>query len=57
MARDISWCVSRLFNWSLSFNDIDKETHSNIHLFADDTSLYILVDFLDSAAQILDLDL
>ena len=31
--------------------------HSNIRLFTDDTSLYIIVDFLDSAAQILNLDL
>ena len=38
-------------------NDIVKEIHSNIHLFADDTSLYIIVDFPDSAAQILNLDL
>ena len=38
-------------------NDIVKEIHSNIRLFADDTSLYIIVDFLDSAAQILNLDL
>ena len=34
-------------------NDIVKEIHSNIRLFADDTSLYIIVDFPDSAAQIL----
>ena len=38
-------------------NDIVKEIHSNIRLFADDTSLYIVVDFPDSAAQILNLDL
>ena len=38
-------------------NDIVKEIHSNIRLFADDTSLYIIVDFPDSAAQILNLDL
>ena len=38
-------------------NDIVKEIHSNICLFADDTSLYIIVDFPDSAAQILNLDL
>ena len=37
--------------------DIVKEIHSNIRLFADDTSLYIIVDFPDSAAQILNLDL
>ena len=34
-----------------------KEIHSNILLLADDTSLYIVVDFPDSVAQILNLDL
>ena len=38
-------------------NDIVKEVQSNIRLFADDTSLYIIVDLPDSAAQILNLDL
>ena len=38
-------------------NDIVKEIHSNILLLADDTCLYIVVDFPDSAAQILNLDL
>ena len=38
-------------------NDIDKEIHSNIRLFADDNRLYIIVYFPDSAAQILNLDL
>ena len=38
-------------------NHIVKEMHSNIHLFADDNSLCIVVDFPDSAAQILNLDL
>ena len=38
-------------------NDIVNEIHSNIRLFADDTSLYIIVDFPDSAAQMLNLDL
>ena len=38
-------------------NDTVKEIHPNILLFADDTSLYIIVDFPDSAAQILNLDL
>ena len=41
----------------LYINDIVHEIHSNIRLFADDTSLYIIVDFPDSAAQILNLDL
>ena len=37
--------------------DIVKDIHSNIRLFADDTSSYIIIDFPDSAAQILNLDL
>ena len=37
-------------------NDIVKEIHSNICVFADDTSLYIVVDFPNSTAQILNLD-
>lgn len=41
----------------LYINDIVHEIHSNIRLFADDTSLYIIVDFPDSAAQILNVDL
>ena len=41
----------------IKFNDIVKEIHSDIRLFADDTSLYIIVGFPDSAAQILNLDL
>ena len=35
--------------------DTVKEIHANIRLFADDTSLYIIVDFPDSAAHILNL--
>ena len=38
-------------------NNIVKEIHSNIRPFADDTSLYIVADFPDSAAHILILDL
>ncbi|MCG8113710.1 MAG: reverse transcriptase domain-containing protein [Candidatus Thiodiazotropha taylori] len=38
-------------------NDIVHAIHSNIRLFADDTSLYIIVDFPDAAAQILNADL
>ena len=41
----------------LYINDIVHEIHSNIRLFADDTTLYIIVDFPDSAAQILNVDL
>ena len=36
---------------------IVHEIHSNIRLFADDTSFYIIVDFPDSAARILNVDL
>ena len=41
----------------LYINDIVHEIHSNIRLFADDTSLYIIVDLPDSAAQIHNVDL
>ena len=41
---------SRTVAFILSINDIVHEIHSNIRLFADDTSLYIIVDFPDSAA-------
>ena len=40
----------------LYINDIVHEIHSNLRLFADDT-IYIIVDFPDSAAQILNIDL
>ena len=41
----------------LFINDIVREINSNIRLFADDTTIYIIVDFQDSAAQILNVDL
>ena len=41
----------------LCINDIVAEIRSNIRLFADDTSLYIIVDSPDAAAEILDTDL
>ena len=41
----------------LFINDIVREINSNIRLFADDTTIYIIVDFPDSAAQILNIDL
>ena len=41
----------------LYINDIVHGIHSNIRLFADNTTLYIRVDFPDSAAQILNVDL
>ena len=37
----------------LYINDIVNEINSNIRLIADNTSLYLIVDFPDSAAQIL----
>ena len=42
-----------LFSFIMFLNDIVKELHSNISLFADDTSLYIVADFPDSVAHIL----
>ena len=42
---------------SYTLNDIVHEIHSNIRLFVDDTSLYIIVDYPISAAQILNVDL
>ena len=44
------------FLFLLYINDIVHEIRSNIRLFADDTTIYIIVDFLDSAAQILNID-
>ena len=41
----------------LFINDIVREINSNIRLFADYTTIYIIVDFPDSAAQILNIDL
>ena len=37
--------------------DIVREINFNSRLFADDTTIYIIVDFPDSAAQILNIDL
>ena len=41
----------------LYINDIVVDIRSNIRLFADDTSLYIIVDNPDHAAQLLNADL
>ena len=41
----------------LYINDIVHEINSSIRLFADDTSIYIIVDFPVAAAQILNIDL
>ena len=43
--------------FTMLMNDIVKEIHSSIRLFADDTSFYIVDDFPDSVPQILNLDL
>ena len=45
------------FLFIMFINGITKAIHSNIRLIADDTSFYIIVDFSDSAARILNLDL
>ena len=61
MARDLAGVPQGSILGPLLFimfiNDIVKEIHSNKRLFADDTSLVIIVDFPDSAAQILNVDL
>ena len=41
----------------LFINDIVTDMDSNIRLFADDTSLYIIVDNPTTAAKLLNLDL
>ena len=41
----------------LYINDISHEINSSIRLFADDTSIYIIVDFPVAAAHILNIDL
>ena len=41
----------------LYINAMVHEIYSSIRLFADDTSIYIIVEFPDSAAQILNIDL
>ena len=41
----------------LFINDIVVDIGSNIHLFADDTSLYMVVDNPDTARELLNLDI
>ena len=41
----------------LFINDIVTDIGSNIRLFADDTSLFIFVENLDTAAELINLDL
>ena len=43
------------FLFLLYINDIVTEIRSNIRLFADDTSLYIIVDNPDAAAETLNI--
>ena len=56
-----SWSATRLYTWPsivlLYINDIVKNIGSNIRLFADDTSLYIIVDNHTTAALCLNSDL
>ena len=53
--------TSRLYSRTSSFllyiNDIVVDIRSSIRIFADDTSLYIIVDDPDHAAQLLNADL
>ena len=62
MDTNKSGCSSRLYSWSsiVSFiyiNDIVEDINSSIRLFADDTSLYIIVDDAIQAAETLNSDL
>ena len=50
-------CILCPLLFKMFINDIVKEIHLNIRLFADDTSLYIIVDFPESDAHIVNLDL
>ena len=58
----MSWCSSWFYPWSSSFfllfiNDIVLYIGSNIRLFADDTSLFIIVESPDTATEFLNLDI
>ena len=61
MEFHLCWGTSRLYSRTFSFllyiNDIVVDIRSSIRLFADDTSLYIIVDNPDHAAQLLNEDL
>ena len=56
-----SWCASRFHTWPFNLpfyiNDIVRNINSSIRLFADDTSLYIIVENPIQAATILNSDL
>jgi len=49
--------LSLVLFFSLSLYDIVKDINSDIGLFADDTSLYIIVDSPDTSAHLLNSDL
>ena len=61
MGRSISWSPTRIYPWPFTFsiyiNDTVKRIGGSIHLFADDTSLYIIVDLPEQAVRILNADL
>ena len=56
-----SWSATRLYTWPsivlLYINDIVKNIGSNIRFFADETSLFIMVDNPTPAALCLNSDL
>ena len=56
-----SWCSSWFYPWSSFFllfiNHNVTDIGSKIRLFADDTSLFIIVENQDIAAEVLNLDL
>ena len=49
--------LSLVLSFLLFINDIVTDIVSNIRLFADDTSLFIIVENPDTAAELLNLDL
>ena len=61
MGRSTSWSPTRIYHWSFALsyfiNDIVKHIDGSIRLFADDTSLCIIVDLPEDAARILNADL
>ena len=61
MEINTSWCSSGLYYFPLLFQlfiyDIVTDSGSNIRLFADDTSLFIIVENPDTVAEFLNLNL
>ena len=53
------WCSSRLYPWTflIFINEIVNDIKANIRLFADDTSLYIIVEDPVASAAVLNHDL